>query len=64
MAPKETTTLPCPFCGSRNSTVTHVYLVDDYRRRRRVCHNCRLSFYTREVIERENEDANKSPPKI
>lgn len=69
MAPKETTILPCPFCGSHDSVMTHAYRVDDCRRRRRVCNNCGLPFYTREVIERDslpsqNEDTNKSPPKI
>ena len=48
----------CPYCGCKESRVTHITRYWAFDRRRRVCRNCELSFFTRqhpEYLEDENE---------
>ncbi len=48
----------CPYCGSAESRVTHVWYYRAFDRRRRVCTDCGLSFFTRqspEYLEQEGE---------
>ena len=58
----------CPFCECRSSKVTHTYPPGKDRdgktipfiRRRRVCDDCQLPFFTRQASE-EREDEGTTP---
>lgn len=68
--------LACPNCGCHHHSVTNTYATPnahqndssrikfsgkEYTRRRRVCENCKLPFYTREVVEPELPEEVRSP---
>ncbi len=62
----ERTTLPCPWCGNPQSACTHAYLIEtedrSFRRRRRVCRRCGLSFFTRETLETDTPSEGEGEP--